>query len=295
MPKWIHDRAEHIRKKNPDMDEGMSYALATQQAHRLGKSPKTFKSKVTGKKERFGTPEARREAKMKLNKPKSEYQKTAESKWKTMMRTGQLGENEVKRLLKKDILNVGRETGGAMRGVAALQKKRPGEDIREAMSRMKHLSENRLKTASEKMMTDLETNEPSTAGEMPHQSTGSDNLTNVGSPAPTNVSSDLGRLFDNKVETHQGKETTLSSMSSATPTIKTAMYEGFLDEFNKLAARTVFHKSSPINIQRPSGVLMRVRKFLTGSAMKRGGGKGAKMRAQWAAEDAERLAKAKRG
>lgn len=79
MPKWIHDRAKHIQGKNPDMDEGMSFAIATQQAHKLGKSPKTFKSKVTGKKERFGTPEGRRTAKAKFDKPKSEYKKTAEA------------------------------------------------------------------------------------------------------------------------------------------------------------------------------------------------------------------------
>jgi hypothetical protein len=61
----------------PEKAEQVAFAVSTQQAHRLGKSPKTFKSKVTGKKERFGTPEARTEAKAKFDKPKKEYQKTA--------------------------------------------------------------------------------------------------------------------------------------------------------------------------------------------------------------------------
>ena len=67
------------------MEEGLSYALATQQAHRLGKSPKTFKSKVTGRKEPFGTPEGRRTAKAKFDKPKKEYKKTAEAVMSTAL------------------------------------------------------------------------------------------------------------------------------------------------------------------------------------------------------------------
>lgn len=31
MPKWWKDRAKHIREKNPDMPEGMEWALATNQ------------------------------------------------------------------------------------------------------------------------------------------------------------------------------------------------------------------------------------------------------------------------
>lgn len=168
MPAWIHDRAQHIRKKNPDMDEGLSYALATQQAHRLGKSPKTFKSKVTGKKESFGTPEGRAVAKAKFDKPRKEYKKTA---------------------------------------------------------------------SEEPMTTSLETNEPSATGAMPHPGGEStDHVTNDGPPKPTNVGGQLSPFFDNKAETHQGKETTVSNMNNPqTPTIKTAMYSGFLDELTKLA------------------------------------------------------------
>jgi hypothetical protein len=42
MPAWIHDRAEHIRSKNPDMPESESWAIATQQSHALGKTPKSY-------------------------------------------------------------------------------------------------------------------------------------------------------------------------------------------------------------------------------------------------------------
>ena len=82
MPKWIHDRAMSLKKDmektyGPEKAEQVAFAVATQQAHRLGKSPKTFKSKVTGKKETFGTPEGKEIAKAKFDKPKSEYKKTA--------------------------------------------------------------------------------------------------------------------------------------------------------------------------------------------------------------------------
>ena len=58
MPKLIHDRAEHIRKKNPDMPESEAWAIATQQSHALGKSPKGY-----------GTAEGKREAKEKYSTP----------------------------------------------------------------------------------------------------------------------------------------------------------------------------------------------------------------------------------
>lgn len=74
MPKWIHDRADHIRAKNPGMPKSESFAIATQQAHASGNTPKNF-----------GTPEGKREAKQKYDKPKSEYTQTADpsSKSKT--------------------------------------------------------------------------------------------------------------------------------------------------------------------------------------------------------------------
>jgi len=66
--KWIHDRAHHLLQKSDDMDKGTAYALATQQAHRLGKSPKSFR-----------TSSGVREAKQKFDKPRSDYKKTAEA------------------------------------------------------------------------------------------------------------------------------------------------------------------------------------------------------------------------
>lgn len=66
MPAWIHERAEHIRSKNPGMPKGESFAIATQQAHAAGKAPKGY-----------GTTEGRRKAKRKYDSPKSSYKKTA--------------------------------------------------------------------------------------------------------------------------------------------------------------------------------------------------------------------------
>ena len=67
MPKWIHDRADHIRAKNPGMPKSMSFAIATQQAHATGKTPKGY-----------GTPTGKHVAKKKYDSPKSEYKKTAD-------------------------------------------------------------------------------------------------------------------------------------------------------------------------------------------------------------------------
>lgn len=67
MPKWIHDRADHIRKKNPEMPKGEAFAIATQQAHAAGKTPKGY-----------GTPEGKREAKQKYDEPKGAYEQTAD-------------------------------------------------------------------------------------------------------------------------------------------------------------------------------------------------------------------------
>jgi hypothetical protein len=56
-------------EKNPEIDKGVAYATATQQAHKVGKSPKKFR-----------TAQGVREAKAKFSLPKKEYQKTAEAK-----------------------------------------------------------------------------------------------------------------------------------------------------------------------------------------------------------------------
>lgn len=64
--KWIYQRAKHIRSKNPDMDESTSFAIATQQAHKVGKSPKKFRTE--------GGVQA---AKAKMRGPQEMYKKTA--------------------------------------------------------------------------------------------------------------------------------------------------------------------------------------------------------------------------
>lgn len=71
--KWIHDRAEHILQSSDSLDgekgKSIAYALATQQAHRLGKSPKGY-----------GTEEGKQVAKQKYDQPKSHYTQTARPK-----------------------------------------------------------------------------------------------------------------------------------------------------------------------------------------------------------------------
>lgn len=65
MPAWIHDRAKHIQSKNPSMPESEAWAIATQQGHSLGKSPKGY-----------GTAEGHRTAKKKYDTPEDDV-KTA--------------------------------------------------------------------------------------------------------------------------------------------------------------------------------------------------------------------------
>lgn len=71
MPKWIHDRAKHLRKKNPGMSESQSFAIATQQSHATGKTPKGY-----------GTPEGRMEANQKYDKPVGAYEQKADPRSK---------------------------------------------------------------------------------------------------------------------------------------------------------------------------------------------------------------------
>lgn len=69
MPAWIHNRAERILSKNPDMGKGEAFAIATQQAHALGKSPKGY-----------GTSAGRKTAREKYRTP-SDDQKIASVMW----------------------------------------------------------------------------------------------------------------------------------------------------------------------------------------------------------------------
>lgn len=61
MPEWIHNRAEHLLARNPDMKKSTAFAVATQQSHALGKSPKGY-----------GTSQGRHEAKQKYDTPKDD-------------------------------------------------------------------------------------------------------------------------------------------------------------------------------------------------------------------------------
>lgn len=70
--KWIHDRAHRIMQEGDTMGQygergkSVAYAIATEQAHKLGKSPKGFR-----------TSQGVRKAKQKFDLPQKEYQKTA--------------------------------------------------------------------------------------------------------------------------------------------------------------------------------------------------------------------------
>jgi len=71
--KWIHDRAHRIMEKGDITDKhgekggkSIAYAIATQQAHKMGKSPKKHR-----------TAEGMSVAKQKYTLPRKEYRKTA--------------------------------------------------------------------------------------------------------------------------------------------------------------------------------------------------------------------------
>lgn len=63
MPEWIHNRAEHILAKNPDMSKSQAFAIATQQSHATGHTPKSY-----------GTPTGKHVAKEKYDTPKDDTQ-----------------------------------------------------------------------------------------------------------------------------------------------------------------------------------------------------------------------------
>jgi hypothetical protein len=72
MPQWIHERADHIRRKNPGMPKSESFAIATQQSHATGHTPKGY-----------GTPTGKHVAKQKYDEPKSDYTQTADPRSKS--------------------------------------------------------------------------------------------------------------------------------------------------------------------------------------------------------------------
>ncbi len=87
MPKWIHDRARHLQAKNPEMPESQAFAIATQQSHAVGKSPKGY-----------GTAEGRREAKAKYDTP-SDDKKTADPRGVGREFEKDSGKSKIARLL----------------------------------------------------------------------------------------------------------------------------------------------------------------------------------------------------
>lgn len=74
MPQWIHDRARHIQSKNPSMPESEAFAIATQQAHATGNSPKGY-----------GTAKARKKAKKKYPTPGDDEQQAKPTEKKAML------------------------------------------------------------------------------------------------------------------------------------------------------------------------------------------------------------------
>jgi hypothetical protein len=65
------EEGETSKQYGPERGKQVAYAIATQQAHKLGKTPK--------KKGGYGTSSGRRAAKAKYDQPKKVYQKTASS------------------------------------------------------------------------------------------------------------------------------------------------------------------------------------------------------------------------
>ncbi len=83
MPKWIHQRADHILSRNPSMPTSEAFSIATQQSHALGKSPKNY-----------GTLQGREAAKAKYKTPEDD-KKTASEKTALIERLVRLGATDV--------------------------------------------------------------------------------------------------------------------------------------------------------------------------------------------------------
>jgi len=83
MPAWIHDRAEHLLARNPEMSKGMAFAIATQQSRALGKSPKGY-----------GTAEGKAEARDKFPTPKDDEKKANPGKLSSPKLAAQYTEDE---------------------------------------------------------------------------------------------------------------------------------------------------------------------------------------------------------
>jgi hypothetical protein len=100
MPEWIHARAERLLEKNPSMPKGEAFAIATQQSHALGKSPKgygTTKGREMAQR-KFSTPDDDQKTAqgrsfdvLALAAMREEYQKMADSTFTTSQYAGPMG------------------------------------------------------------------------------------------------------------------------------------------------------------------------------------------------------------
>ena len=109
MPAWIHDRADHIRSKNPSMPESEAFAIATQQSHALGKSPKGY-----------GTAKGRAAAKNKYKTPEDDVKTAMDLGLMSSLR-GAAGAGPA---LRGQLTNVGQKlTGSAAGQVSSMARK----------------------------------------------------------------------------------------------------------------------------------------------------------------------------
>lgn len=95
MPEWIHNRAMHILAKNPEMGKSQAFAIATQQGHATGHTPKDF-----------GTSKGKHEAKAKYDEPKKSYEQTADagSVGKKLERAEDRGDVNIKQASRKAVI-----------------------------------------------------------------------------------------------------------------------------------------------------------------------------------------------
>lgn len=129
MPRWVHARAKHILAKNPDMEKGMAFALATQQSHAAGKSPKGF-----------GTEEGKEGAKVKYTKPGKMVKKPNPGSLKTPKLASIKSELHSPRFysnLRGYLTGEGREERLSHHGKIRKSRKTVGQAAREGWSREK--------------------------------------------------------------------------------------------------------------------------------------------------------------
>lgn len=86
----------HILSKNPEMGKGQAFAIATQQSHATGHTPKSY-----------GTSSAKQEAKQKYDDPKSTYESTADPGrvGKKLEKAEDRGDVKIKQAYKKAVIN----------------------------------------------------------------------------------------------------------------------------------------------------------------------------------------------